>query len=360
MESAGHIMSKTSKTETSSPVGTGLMARIAHLMIARDIPALPRNFELIHAAIAADNPTLSRELSALGAAPAQSALDALGLAHGLASHAVLAVGQRAADALAILDRIAREIDAERRGKAAALQELEDGATRLSDNVDETAGETARLVTLARDLAERDAEHGRRIDDLLARMKVLRAGLTADHATLTHDPATGLANRTALSNRLAALYSEDNRSAAALVAIRIPALGNLVATHVAGGADEALTRLAGLLRRAVKKDDFVARTGTDHFAVLLSDVDRAQAHAIIERIASRIAAEPFLFAGREFPAGTLRANAGFALSDAAASAGEFQRQAEQALASALDTGAELRAYSADVAARMAPAYGRGVA
>ena len=354
-------MSKTSKPQEASPARIGLMARIAHLMIAREIPALPRNFELVHAAVSGDNPALARELSALGEAPAQSALDALGLAHGFSSQASLAIGQRAAEALKVIDGIARECDAERRAKAATLQELDDAATRLTGLRSDIEGEAQRLVAMARRLLERETVHGQRVDELLARMKVLRAGLASDHATLTHDPATGLANQTALATRLKALYDgEDERTAAALVALRIDALANLTATHVGGGSDEALKRLATILRKAVKKDDLVARTATDRFAFLLQDVGRTEAIAIIERIAGRISEEQFRFAGRTFPAGTLTMTAGFSLCDAAASAGEWQRQAEQALTIAIETGAEVRAYSADVALRAAPAYGRDVA
>lgn len=52
-------------------------------------------------------------------------------------------------------------------------------------------------------------------------------------------------------------------------------------HLTG--DKALEETAGILKRSVRKDDFVARFGGDEFIIILEDVDSNTLHSVIDRI-----------------------------------------------------------------------------
>jgi diguanylate cyclase (GGDEF)-like protein len=77
-------------------------------------------------------------------------------------------------------------------------------------------------------------------------------------------------------------------------------------HPAG--DEALKRVAGILREETRDVDFVSRYGGEEFFVLMPEIDAEGAAEVAERIRSRLAAEPLLgeevtvsFGVAEFPA-----------------------------------------------------------
>jgi diguanylate cyclase len=100
-----------------------------------------------------------------------------------------------------------------------------------------------------------------------------------------DHLTGLANRAALNDILDASFSAPNASLENSVIALIDADGfkqiNDRYGHIAG--DRALQNISDIMRACVRKQDTVGRYGGDEFCVILRNVTKADAHAILERM-----------------------------------------------------------------------------
>ena len=344
------------------PAVPPIMARIAHAMANLGIAALPRNYELLFEAMNG-NAGVAREIAALGKTPDQASLDSIALRYSLPSHNVLAAGQAAGEAVRVLSEITRTAQETRRQRAATVQELEEIAGRMKNDpvlgISDFATDTARLLSLVREILGADRAAAAKMDDLHAHLDGLRSGLSVSREALTHDPVTGLANHAALLGRLKRYFQEEAEgNTAALLLFRVEQLKDFAETHPAGAAEKTLKRLAAIFRQSVKKNDFVARTGPDLFCLLLCDVNREIAVTIARRIAGRVAEKPFPFLERELPAGFLTLTAGVSLTDSAETPAALYEQADRALAHAADAGIALRIYSAEVAEKAGRLYRSG--
>mgnify|MGYP006197389157 CR=1 FL=1 len=105
-----------------------------------------------------------------------------------------------------------------------------------------------------------------------------------HARAVTDPLTGLANRISLFQTLEEAHSAASAAKpSALVLIEILDLPGL--QHQYG--DEALSKLikglAGIFRKAIKKQDTIARIEADTFAFVFEGINADEAHIIAERL-----------------------------------------------------------------------------
>lgn len=350
------MSSKAAEAQSTVPP---VMARIARMMASLNVSGLPRNYELLFEALNG-NAGVARELSALGRAPEQAALDSIALRHALPSHNALAAGQAAGEAVRLLAEIAQAAEASRRRRAALVQELQEISERMHRDpvlgISDFAADTGRLLSLMHDLLGTDRAAGAEIDELQARLDTLRSGLAASHDALMHDPVTGLANHAALIGRLKTFFQQEaEASGGALILLRVDGLKGFADSHAPGASEKTLKRLAAIFRQSVKKHDFLARTGPDLFGLLLCDVSRNNVATIAQRIARHVADQPFPFQDRELPAGFLTLTAGVAMSDTADAPITLYEQAEQALAHAMENGMALRIYSAEVGAHGGRTY-----
>ena len=112
---------------------------------------------------------------------------------------------------------------------------------------------------------------------------LRLYERAEHAA-RHDLLTGLPNYRYLQERLASLQTNfDNERSSAILMVDMDGLKlyNDTLGHEAG--DRAIQRVAEELRRAVRVEDLVARTGGDEFVVVMEDVTHDDALAVAQRM-----------------------------------------------------------------------------
>ncbi|HVW34265.1 MAG TPA: sensor domain-containing diguanylate cyclase [Acidimicrobiia bacterium] len=105
----------------------------------------------------------------------------------------------------------------------------------------------------------------------------------------HDPLTGLANRTLLTDRLDHALAGTERKARQLAVLYVDLDGfkavNDTWHHAVG--DEVLRTVAERLSAAVRPDDTVARFGGDEFVVLCEDLAGAGAIRVAERILAEV-------------------------------------------------------------------------
>jgi diguanylate cyclase len=134
---------------------------------------------------------------------------------------------------------------------------------------------------------------------------MAAALQDSHRSLTHrathDDLTGLANRAALTEHLAASFEPDtgrrNRPAG-LLFIDIDDFKEVNDSLGHEGGDALLVQLAERLRACVRRGDLVARLGGDEFAVVVLDHDDGTPAVgpVAERIHEALS-EPFVIGGR---------------------------------------------------------------
>jgi diguanylate cyclase len=121
---------------------------------------------------------------------------------------------------------------------------------------------------------------------LGAIKLTRQKLQLSEMSRT-DYLTGLANRAALNDILDTSFSAPNASLENSVIALIDADGfkqiNDRYGHIAG--DRALQKISDIMRACVRKQDTVGRYGGDEFCVILRNVTKAEAQAVLERMRS---------------------------------------------------------------------------
>lgn len=123
----------------------------------------------------------------------------------------------------------------------------------------------------------------------------RAGDSRRQSLVTsNDPLTGCANLDALDRRLRDELDRVRRYGLGLTfaLLDIDALRDLNQRLGTETGDQFLAELGQLIRLELRTPDFVARYGSDEFALLLPATDVAGARQVIERIATRLATQAF--------------------------------------------------------------------
>jgi diguanylate cyclase (GGDEF)-like protein len=110
---------------------------------------------------------------------------------------------------------------------------------------------------------------------------------------THDPLTGLPNRSRFAEELedALVSSEETGRRIGLLVCDLDGLKAVNDRLGHRGGDELLIEVAGRLRGCVRPDDLVARISGDEFVVLLVEVDEDVVRRVADRLVDEVA-KPF--------------------------------------------------------------------
>lgn len=100
---------------------------------------------------------------------------------------------------------------------------------------------------------------------------------------TRDALTGLPNRRAF----AAAFKQSSEGARSIAIIDIDHFKRINDQHGHAAGDRALQTFADVARRAVRRDDYLARIGGEEFAVLLQGLNARDAQEICERVRAEI-------------------------------------------------------------------------
>lgn len=104
-----------------------------------------------------------------------------------------------------------------------------------------------------------------------------------------DPLTGLSNARGLFDRLDAELARSRRyrEPLALLTVDLDGLKSINDRYGHRAGDDAIRRVADVIRSELRESDVGARWGGDEFAVLAPSTSRASALAVAERIRARI-------------------------------------------------------------------------
>lgn len=142
--------------------------------------------------------------------------------------------------------------------------------------------------------------------------LLNQELARDACLAEVDELTGLFNYRALCSRLQEEFERAKRYSRTLSVVMLEADDFAQVNNIHGHpvGNEALRKLAAVLRSSLRKSDFVARFGGDEFVLILPETDERQAAVLAERIRCAVEATEFP-GGRTQPRGKLTVSLGVA-------------------------------------------------
>jgi diguanylate cyclase (GGDEF)-like protein/PAS domain S-box-containing protein len=158
---------------------------------------------------------------------------------------------------------------------------------------------------------------------------------------THDPLTGLANRSMVTAEIRRALSAGKRSgrSTAVLMMDLDRFKNVNDSLGHAVGDDLLREAAERLAAVSRGGDLVARLGGDEFVVVLPDVaSRTEAQAAASRLVNAFR-QPFLLNGRELYA---TASVGIAVSTGSTTPEDMLRESDTALYAAKDAGRDTSA------------------
>ncbi len=264
------------------------LQKITVFMLKHQIAGIPRNFELVHEAFAGDNPELTRDLADLGARPTQAALDNLGLKHRLAGHCGVTAERLQADALKTLTRLTDQLSLGLTQKRAFTHSVTSVIRSIREDaeggLDQVLAELELLSAISAEMVHAETALTAGVTEGLESLMSADRAIRAAQALMTKDRLTGLPNRISLFRTLEDIHAEASPAhPAALVLIEIIDLPDLRHQYGEEAVSKLIKGLAGIFRKAIKKQDVIARLEADTFAFVFDGINADEAHLIAERL-----------------------------------------------------------------------------
>jgi diguanylate cyclase (GGDEF)-like protein len=313
------------------------LQKIGHHMAKLKVQGLPRNYQLFHEALFGQDREIAAEIARLGPNPSQLMLDEIGLKHRLVSHCGLVADKSQADAARMLREVADQLAEGLKKKQTFVRAVETVAHSVAEDQNQSlAAFTAEMDFLNASLTNLmlyETELTEKLKDEMEKLETMERSQLALRTATATDRITGLPNQIALINRLTSLYEEGHEAGTALIVIDIDDFGAFNRKYGPQPANQLLKKLGTLLRKTVKKNDFVARMSGDDFGFLFSDVGMDDAMAIATRLRTSVEENLVYATSDRTDPGRLTVSVGIALSTAATSAAQLMAQAEAALTAA---------------------------
>jgi diguanylate cyclase len=265
---------------------------VSQQMARLDVIGLPRNYELFYEALAGVDVALTREVMALPVAPRQALLDDIGSRYQLAGFVASGLPKSRDHDIRLLSNL--------RDKMASGVEQKRGFTRVLEAVakslreDTGAGpadilaEIEYLSVSLSDTVVAEAELEAALQSVTGQLMEAERDTSAARALIMRDRLTGLPNHAAFVERLETLYADEEHQDTALLLVAISDIGELADSYGEAVANRIVKKAGAVFRKAIKKNDFVARIGKGEFAFLFRDVSRDSIRPIADRLTAAIA------------------------------------------------------------------------
>ncbi|MBB4350459.1 MULTISPECIES: GGDEF domain-containing protein [Rhizobiaceae] len=265
---------------------------VSQHMARIEVNGLPRNYELFYEAHCGTDVGLSREVMALPVSPNQTALDEIGIRYQLPGFVASGLPKsRNPDILLIAslrEKMASGAE-QKRGFSRALEAVakslrEDNGAGPGDILAEIEYLSVSLSDAV--VAETELEAALRSGANL--LTVAEQDASSARAVMLRDRMTGLPNHAAFTEKLEALYADDNESRdTALFLVAVSDISDIADTYGEAAATRIVKKTAAIFRKTIKKDDFLARIGKAEFAFLFRHVGRDAIKPIANRLTASI-------------------------------------------------------------------------
>lgn len=274
-----------------------IAAQVTYAMRIMGIAPLPRNYELYYEAYIGSNPKLTKELAALGSKATQEELDEIGaryFAHVHHAAGVDSAHKRLAAELLDLLKLLREEQSALENYNRLLGETYQHMTSKSNSsVDILRHAIGMLSEATADTMSQGKERVENVSLKSVEMEVIRQELDEYKRIANTDSLTRLANRRAFDEKLAGIYNSDQlRSHTGLLIADIDHFKKVNDSYGHPVGDKILATVATVIRATLRRDAFVARTGGEEFAIILTDASIDESLQVAERIRNALAATPF--------------------------------------------------------------------
>lgn len=311
---------------------TAILA-IAQYMSKTDASPIPRNYELFYEALSGRNPDLLEELSSAGEPISQSALDAMGVRHRLAGQNAVAAEQARLEAAETLNSIHAHLQSLTERKQSYAQTLQNltshSGTAASKELD------ARLLKpLLDDMLLHEKNALLVLEKSAKELGAALKGIAAQRKVHVIDRLTGLPNKAAFSSRLTSLFEQETpRGRTVLMLVELSSFRAAAARMGPELANRVLRRFGVILRKSVKKTDYVARIGEQEFALLFQDVPSESVRSIALRLYGTVEEKLLPQTDKTAASFGINMTSGIATCEGTASANEYFAKAEKTLIAA---------------------------
>ncbi|SEG83665.1 GGDEF domain-containing protein [Marinobacterium lutimaris] len=203
----------------------------------------------------------------------------------------------------------QQMDVRMREDVSRLQQSVHTSTELAELKREVALQLSSIVKTMDEFREQEKAREQRMElryqsllDKVDQMEIetgrVKSRMEEEQLRARTDPLTGMPNRAAYDDRIAAeLQRWDRYSTAFSVAVidldRFKTINDQFG-HLAG--DKVLRLVARVLQKNIRSSDFIARYGGEEFVVLFPSTGLEDARAASEKLCEAVAASPFNFRG----------------------------------------------------------------
>jgi len=311
-------------------------------MRRRGISGLPRNYELVYEALNASNVSLSREFDALGRAPGQDQLDAIGKKHFPHHHRTNVVEGAHTKITGELEAMLRLLRQEQSSLESYSKLLGETYHRISTKSASSADILSNVIGMLTNATGDTMEKGKVVVEHMVEraqeMEQVKLELDEYKRIANTDPLTRLANRRAFDEMLARIY-DDRRGAMyqALIVADIDHFKKFNDTFGHPVGDRVLGVVAAVMKSTLRKDVFISRTGGEEFAVVLDDTSLDVTMEIAERIRHAVKTTPLKNQKTCVDYGPVTLSLGICMASDAESAEELYNKADVALYAAKNSG-----------------------
>lgn len=330
-------------TSAVAPKGAAseIAGHIIQAMRSMGVSPIPRNYQLFYEALLGTHPDLSRDFAKLIPPVRQEELDDLAVLY-LGSHGTSAVERaqtRIREELEGVLALLRQEQASLENYNRLLSETQQRVTAKNTLSAELLASAINLVATA--TGETLANGERTVEGMVQRsqeMDEVRKELDTYKRIANTDSLTRLGNRRAFDERLAAIYNDPMAlPVTGLVLADIDHFKKINDTYGHPVGDKILASVAGIIRAALPRDVFVARTGGEEFAIIAESKTMDEVMEICERIRRALEGRPMRNIRTGVDYGPVTLSLGFAMGSQAVDPGELYVRADTALYCAKNAG-----------------------
>lgn len=315
-------------------------SQVVYAMRAMGVPPIPRNYELFYEAYIGSNPALTRELAALGTRATQQELDALGEQYFTHQHSRV-VEQAHGKIIAELDALLRLLRQEQNSLESYNRLLGETYLQINSKSSSSADLLRNAIAILTDATGDTMAQGEKTVESVSQksqeMDLIRQELNEYKRIANTDSLTRLANRRAFDERLTTVYNDDSPTLTALVLLDIDHFKKINDSFGHPVGDKILATVATVIRKNVRKDAFVARTGGEEFAIIFEGNTADEIHHVCERVRIALEETPFKNSKTGVDYGPITISLGFCMAEAATDPGELYSKADTALYCAKNDG-----------------------